>query len=785
MTLSSGIRPDLAKVFFRKDPQIKLSYYTQIAFNNYNPSTKTIPSKRQRYNRQTNHTLQGTSHMHYQFTFSLAPLLFAPLISLVVSIYTWRNRRKPGAAPFAILMFILFEWGMTYILHLAASDLPTKLFWNKVVFLGVVATPVAWLAFAVEYIGRKAWINTRRLVALSILPLATTIVVWTSGTHNLFWLSTELVQEGSFLVLKNINGPWFWVHAAYTYLLIMIGLVLIIRALLLWPAQYRPQMIAVIISTLTPLIANALTIFQLVPIVIDLTPFAFTVTGVGMAYALFRHRLLDIAPIARDLIINGMKDGVMIIDADRRIVDLNPAALEIVGLSGERRPIGKTIDDVLSNWKHMIEQYRSTENTEFEVSLGEGSAQRWYELRLSSLRDAREQFIGRVISARDITRRKQAEARLQENEARFRQIVENASDLIYRVDINGRFTYANPSALRAMGFEREEEMLGKFYLDLTTPEARHKLKRTYQHQFASRTPTTYHEFPAVAKDGNEVWFGQNVQLIYDEDQIVGFQCLARNTTAIKQAHDALRIARDQALEASLAKSLLLSKVSHELRTPLGGVLGYAELLRDGIFGDLNEEQKRVSTEIIESANYLTDMVNELLDEAQMQANTVTLREQNFSPAALLQASISGMEILAARKGLQFSTAIDEHLPKELYGDDHRLRQIIINLTGNAIKFTKKGSVSVNFMCIDQNQWQIQVSDTGTGIPKEAQTYIFDPFRQVNDAVTKDNRGIGLGLAITNQLVQLMNGKILLESETGKGTTFTVKLPIKQNVERSS
>ena len=165
---------------------------------------------------------------------------------------------------------------------------------------------------------------------------------------------------------------------------------------------------------------------------------------------------------------------------------------------------------------------------------------------------------------------------------------------------------------------------------------------------ASRTKNTYHEFPGIAKDGNEVWFGQNVQLIFEGGQVIGFQCLARNITAIKQAQDALRIARDQALEASRAKTQLLSKVSHELRTPLGGILGYAELLHDNMFGELNEKQKRGTTEIIESANHLTDMVNELLDEAQMQSNTLSLHEGKFSPAALLQQSISGMEMLARK-----------------------------------------------------------------------------------------------------------------------------------------
>jgi len=306
---------------------------------------------------------------------------------------------------------------------------------------------------------------------------------------------------------------------------------------------------------------------------------------------------------------------------------------------------------------------------------------------------------------------------------------------------------------------------------------RHKIKRVYEHQYISKTPSTYHEFPAVAADGHDIWFGQNVQLIFEGDKVIGFQALARDITAIKEAHEALRIARDQALEASRAKSQLLSKVSHELRTPLGGILGYAELLHDNTFGELNAGQKKAAHEIMDSANYLTNMVNELLDEAQTRANTTMLQEAVFSPASLLKQSTSGTEVLANKKGLKLITSLDPNLPFELRGDERRLRQIIINLVGNAIKFTKEGSVSVQFQNADDEYWAIRVIDTGMGVPKEAQAYIFEPFRQVDSTITRDNRGIGLGLSITKQLVDLMGGRITIESEIGKGSTFTILLPI--------
>jgi PAS domain S-box-containing protein len=717
--------------------------------------------------------------MPYTFTLNMLPLVVAAAISGTLAIYTWRNRKTAGATPFSVMMFILFEWGTSYIFELAGTNLQTKLFWETVKFAGVVATPVAWLIFAFEYTGRRAWVSARRLAMLSIVPLTTMIIILTNGSHGLFRSQYEMVVANGFLLLKTVDGTWFWVHAAYTYILIMVGLVLIIRALLRWPAQYRGQMIWILLATLTPLIANAIVIFQILPIQIDLTSYAFTVTGVGLAYALFRHRLLDIAPIARDIIIDNMKDGMIVADARGRIVDINHAAQKMIGLSGDKQPIGKQLADVLSQWSELVEKYRSVMEANDEISIGEGEKLRWYELHLSTLLDENKLLVGRVITVRDITDHKLDEIQLQENEARFRQIVENASDLIYRVDINGRFTYANPSALYVMGFKTEEEVLGKYYLDMTTPEARHKLKRAYQHQLASRTPTTYHEFPGVGPDGREIWIGQNVQLIYEGDQIVGFQALARDITAIVKTQEALRIARDQALDASRAKTQLLSKVSHELRTPLGGILGYAELLQGNTFGDLNERQHKAVSEIVDSGDYLTNMVNELLDEAQLRSNTATLQERMFSPFKLIQGAVSGMDILAQKKGLMFSVQMAPDLPQLLYGDDRRIRQIIINLIGNAIKFTKEGSVRLNVTKPNENNWEVQVTDTGIGISKHEQAVIFEPFRQVSKSVTRDNRGVGLGLSITKQLVELMHGRIVVESEPGKGSSFFILLPIIQ------
>jgi PAS domain S-box-containing protein len=378
---------------------------------------------------------------------------------------------------------------------------------------------------------------------------------------------------------------------------------------------------------------------------------------------------------------------------------------------------------------------------------------------------------------REIEDRKHAEFLLQESEARFRQIVENASDIIYGTDIRGNFTYVNPAALRLLGHERESDLIGKSFFDFLMPESRKEVIQLYSNQYVNKIKNTYNEFYIIQADGQVVWLGQNVQSIMKDEEVISFQAVARDITQLKQVQESLAISRDQALEASRVKSQLLSRVSHELRTPLGGVLGFAELLQFNAFGALNEKQKSAVENIIASTNYLTNMVNDLLDEAQMESRSLLLNNAYFNPADMLEAARAPMAVLAERKGLTLTSEISPDLPSELYGDTKRLQQIIINLVGNAIKFTKTGEVRVTLERPAPARWAIMVSDTGVGIPSSEHASIFEPFRQVNNSITRENRGSGLGLAITKQLVELMGGQITIESEIGKGSLFTVTLPI--------
>jgi PAS domain S-box-containing protein len=237
-------------------------------------------------------------------------------------------------------------------------------------------------------------------------------------------------------------------------------------------------------------------------------------------------------------------------------------------------------------------------------------------------------------------------------------------------------------------------------------------------------------------------------------------------------------AQREIMEASRLKSQLLANLGHDLRSPLGAIIGYAEMLKDGSFGPMSENQVKASSEILDGANQLLSFINNLVGQAQIETGKIILREYPFDVNEVVGPLLSTLNFHAYKKGLQLIEYYDPELPPKLVGDQFWLRQIVMNLVHNAVKFTEKGSVAVRFITHGPDYWAIQVIDTGVGIPPEAQRRVFEAFEQVNSMENAKQSGFGLGLSIVAKLTSIMNGKIELESEENKGCTFTVVLPLK-------
>lgn len=248
--------------------------------------------------------------------------------------------------------------------------------------------------------------------------------------------------------------------------------------------------------------------------------------------------------------------------------------------------------------------------------------------------------------------------------------------------------------------------------------------------------------------------------------------------SLERALERARLNEREAIEANNFKSQLIARISHELRTPLGAVLGLSEMLEDrSVCGPLTHDQRKVVEKIVRNSHRLNRLVAELLDQSRFESGKLKLAAAEFSPRAMIGNVVATLRPAVEERGLLLGTDIADDLPETVVGDPGRVEQILRNLVDNAMKFTSVGSIDVRAYRSNDGRWVMQVADTGIGIPEEAQGYIFDPFRQVDESVTREYGGVGLGLTIVRQLVVLMGGQVSLESEVGQGSTFTVNLPL--------
>ena len=352
---------------------------------------------------------------------------------------------------------------------------------------------------------------------------------------------------------------------------------------------------------------------------------------------------------------------------------------------------------------------------------------------------------------------------LREAEERARSLLEAQGDLIVRRDAQGKLTYANDAFCTLAGKPREQLVGGAVELPLLEQGETSVLAdgtRVYDQKIATGAAARWIAWREVAvrtDAGNEV------------------QGVGRDVSDRVEAERALAAARDQAEAANRAKSRFLAMVSHEIRTPLNGMLGMADLLLDT---SLTPEQATYAKAAKTSGETLLSLIEEILDFSKIEAGKLELAQRPFTLAALVEETVELLAPRAQAKGIEIASFVDERLPAQVVGDAARLRQVLLNLAGNAIKFTEHGGVAV-IVEPDEEQGVVRflVRDTGIGIAPEDQARIFLDFEQADGSPARKFGGTGLGLAISKRIVERMEGAITLASEVGRGATFTVTVPL--------
>ncbi len=353
--------------------------------------------------------------MHWQFTPLAIYSILAATIAMALVVFAWRRRTAPGAWAFIVLMLALSEWAWSYSFGLFGADTATKLRLPGFLFIGVTVAAAAWFVFCLQYTGRMTRLSLKWILFLSLMPILTVVGVWTNDTHHLIWQKVDLAYVLGYPVLDLKFGYGFWAHTVYSYSLVAIGTYYILRAFLKSPRYLRGQKVILLMGVSIPWIANFAQLAGISPIKgLDLTPLAVAATGMMLAWGLSDFHLLDLAPIARAAVLDSMNDGVIVLDTRHVIADVNGAAAAIFNVD-PRKLIGQPAVQALSPWCD-LNQCMGSQEVRREILIQSNAMDRYYDWRVSKLRNPRGMDVGCLIVLRDISAQKLVEDDLRVRE---------------------------------------------------------------------------------------------------------------------------------------------------------------------------------------------------------------------------------------------------------------------------------------------------------------------------------------------------------------------------------
>ncbi len=736
--------------------------------------------------------------INWQFTPLAVPLFVGAAIMLLVTIIAWQRRAARGGILLTLLGVAAIIYSLGYALELGSQTVPEVQLWLKVEYIGVTPTAGLILCLVLAFTGRQRFLTRINLGLLFAIPVITLILAWTNEQHELIWRVITLDTSGMFTRTFLTRGVWYWVQTAYFYLNLLGAAVLLMTALRQASGLYRRQLGVMLGAVLVPLSVHLVYLTGLAPAGLDLNAYGVILVAAALAWAMLDYQLFDIMPVAREAVLDSMSDAVIVSDAQDRVIELNPVALQMVDPASSK-VLGYPFAEAFAAWPDVVAAFKDISQEHAEVVISVEGRERHFDLRQSALNSNRGKHQGRLTVLRDITDRVQSEMALNETNERLTTLRMIDAELSRKLDVRYVVTMALDAAMRLsladaafIGLAENEDIriiqaLGHYPAEVVgellpsdrgltaraikARQAERVLEVSDDPDYVAAVPGMAAQITAPLLSGEKLIGVLTLQTSspqrFSEEIFEMVKLLAaRIAAAIDNAYvyeERDRLVRD--LED------FAHTVAHDLKNPLAVICGFAQLLREA-YGELPDDQIRDILERMEKgAEKATAIINALL----LLAGVRTLETVEIDPldmGAIVQEACTSLADVIKRCEAAISLPGAWPLAE---GYRPWVEAIWVNYLSNAIKYG--GSPPRIELGYDEprgGKIRFWVRDNGRGLAEEDQDKLFRPFSRVGQHGVE---GHGLGLSIVQRVVERLNGEVGVESEADQGSLFYFTLPV--------
>lgn len=692
-------------------------------------------------------------------------VLGSGLIAIVLTIIAGRYRKIPTIVPFRLFMLGAAIWSLGNALEFVAQDFQTKYFFSNIQYAGIVLIPAAWLVFVLEYVGYKSSLTPRRRLILIVEPIIVLLLVVTSSWQPLFKHSFAMDYSGEWIRLTADPGPLFWVHTAYSYIIILVGTLILFRAMWRYPVLYRGQSVFLLIAAFTPWVANILYIIDFEPIPdLDLTPIAFTITGLAIAWSIYRFQLLDIMPVTRAAVFDHMDDAIIVLDNRQRILDVNEAALKNIAFNMSE-VLGMFIEDVFPQFSEELPNILSDQiYGQQRISINRQGQSFTYGTKVNTLRNSRNELEGYVIALRDISQQQQIEDELS-------ALFTTMDDLILVADSRGRCLKIAPTRQKILQMPAQDvidtnlqdycDCEPAIYVQPLIDEALEAgTTQAMECRLQNHNPPTWLHITFSPMGENQiVCVARDITARKQADQELAAhrshleEMVIERTSQFQQLNDQLEIeiAEKRSVEANLSQSLkekdvMLKEIHHRVKNNMQVMTSLLSLQASQVEDVTIEALFMDSQNRIHSMALIHEQLYQSYDLARIDFEeyiselTNNLLRSYHSPGVNFHIEVEDIHL-----------DVDVAIPCGLI-----INELVSNSLKHAFPNSQGGTIRIVMRVSDQGEYILTVQDDGIGFPEG-----------LNHLETDS-----LGLKLVDGLSHQLNGTIELLRDNG--TVVTVR-----------